>query len=191
MEMSASSVRRWVKRFKDGNTHIQDQPRSGRPQTTSTEPNKKTADEIIKEDRRVKLDAIATQFGTGHNTVQETIGSLGYRKICARWVPHLLTEDHKVQRKAITSEMLRRYRDSLDLASSGYHLFGFVKNQMRGQHYEMNDALQTAVLQCLQAAGKEFYRKGIFKLPERWGKMCREKRGLRRKISGSLWIKMM
>jgi len=41
-------------------------------------------------------------------------GSLGYRKICARWVPHLLTEDHKVQRKAITSEMLQRYRDDGD-----------------------------------------------------------------------------
>jgi predicted DCC family thiol-disulfide oxidoreductase YuxK len=93
------------------------------------------------------------------------IGSLGYRKICARWVPHLLTEDHKVQRKAITSEMLQRYRDSPDLAPSDYHLFGFVKNQMQGQHYRTNDAIQAAVRQCLQAAGTEFYRKGILKLP--------------------------
>ena len=53
--MGASSVRRWVKHFKDGNTSIQDQPRSGRPQTASTEPNKKRADEIIKEDRRVTV----------------------------------------------------------------------------------------------------------------------------------------
>jgi len=29
--MGANSVRRWVKHFKDGNTSIQDQPRSGRP----------------------------------------------------------------------------------------------------------------------------------------------------------------
>jgi len=38
------------------------------------------------------------------------IESLGYRKVCARWVPHLLTEDHKGQRKAITSGLLQRYR---------------------------------------------------------------------------------
>ena len=82
------------------------------------------------------LDAIATKLGIGHNAVQEMTGSLGFRKICARWVPRLLTEDHKVQRKSITSEMLRRYRDSLDLAPSDYRLFGFVKNQMRGQHHE-------------------------------------------------------
>ena len=39
--IGASSVRRWVKHFKDGNTSIQDQPRSSRPQTASTGPNKK------------------------------------------------------------------------------------------------------------------------------------------------------
>jgi len=93
--MSTSSVRRWVKHFKDGNTSIQDQPHSSRPRTASTEPNMKKADEIIKEDRRVTLDATATKLGIGHNAVQEMIGSLGYRKICARWVPRLLTEDHK------------------------------------------------------------------------------------------------
>jgi len=64
--------------------------------------------------------------------------------------------------------MLRRYRDSPDLAPSDYRHFGFVKNQMRGQHHETKDALQTAVRQGLRAAGMEFYRKGIFKLPERW-----------------------
>ena len=38
--MGASSVRRWVKHFKGGNRSIQDQPRSGRPRTASTERNK-------------------------------------------------------------------------------------------------------------------------------------------------------
>jgi len=31
--MGASSVRRWVEHFKDGNTSIQDQPRRGRPRS--------------------------------------------------------------------------------------------------------------------------------------------------------------
>jgi len=65
---------------------------------------------------------------------------------------------------------------SPDLAPSDYHLFGFVKNQMRGQHYEMNEALQTAVRQCPWAVGMEFYRKGIFKLPEHWEK-CVQRNG--------------
>ena len=42
-----SSVRWWVKHFRDGNTSIQDKPCSGRPRTASTEPSKKRFDEII------------------------------------------------------------------------------------------------------------------------------------------------
>ncbi|KAJ4431987.1 hypothetical protein ANN_20596 [Periplaneta americana] len=38
--MGASSVRRWVKHFEDGNKSIEDEPRSGRPRTASTERNK-------------------------------------------------------------------------------------------------------------------------------------------------------
>ena len=57
--MGASSVRGWVKHFKDGNTSIQDQPRSGRPRTASTERNKERVDEIIQDDRRVTVDTTA------------------------------------------------------------------------------------------------------------------------------------
>jgi len=78
--MGASSVGWWVKRFKVGNTSIQDKPRSGRSRTASTEPNKKRVDEIIKEDRRATLDAIATKLGIGHSALQEMIGSLDYSK---------------------------------------------------------------------------------------------------------------
>jgi len=234
------------------------------------------------------------------------IESLCYRKICARWVPQLLTEDHKGQQKAITSELLQRYqhegddflhhivtgdeswfhhfepetkrqsmewyhmhspskkkaktvpsavkvmgivfwdaeglilaeflepgqtitaacyvqtlhklhralRDerlgrniilhdntrphaarltseaiakmgwevlphpsySPDLAPSDYHLLGFVKDQLHGQRYETMEAIQKALCPCLWMAGTEFYRRGIFKLPERWEK-CVQRSG--------------
>jgi hypothetical protein len=53
---------------------------------------------------------------------------------------------------------------------------------MLGQHYEMNEALQTA--------GMEFYYKGIFKLPEWWEK-CVHRNGDYVKKSSCLWIKMI
>jgi hypothetical protein len=87
---------------------------SGRPRTASTERNKERVDEIIQGDRRVTVDTIARKLGIGYSAVQEIIESLGYRKVCARWVPRLLTEDHKGQRKAITSEVLQRYRHEGD-----------------------------------------------------------------------------
>ncbi|KAJ4434988.1 hypothetical protein ANN_23560 [Periplaneta americana] len=44
--MGASSVRRWVKLFEEGNTSIQYEPRSGRPRTASTERSKERVDEF-------------------------------------------------------------------------------------------------------------------------------------------------
>ncbi|PNF19097.1 hypothetical protein B7P43_G10549 [Cryptotermes secundus] len=112
--MGASSVRRWAKHFKDGNTSIEDEPWNGHPQTASTECNKERVDEIIQDDRRVTVDTIARKLGIGHSAIQEMIESLGYRKVCARWVPRLLIQDYKGQRKAITSELLQRYRHKGD-----------------------------------------------------------------------------
>ena len=81
--VGASSVRRWVKHFKDGNTSIQNQPRSGRPRLASTEHNERV-DEIIQGDRRVTVDTTARTLVIGHCVVQEMSESLGYRKVCVR-----------------------------------------------------------------------------------------------------------
>jgi transposase len=45
--MGGSSVRRWMKHFKDGNTDIAEQTRRGRPRTAATERNKQKVDELI------------------------------------------------------------------------------------------------------------------------------------------------
>ena len=50
-----------------------------------------------------------------------------------------------------------------------------MKDQLRGR-YETTEAIQKAVRQCLRMAGTEFYRRGIFKLPERWEK-CVQRSG--------------
>jgi hypothetical protein len=108
------------------------------------------------------VETIAQKLGIGHSAVQEMIESLGYRKVCACWVLRLLTEDHKGQRKAITSELLQRYRHKGD---------DFLLCIVTGDE----SWFQKAVRQSLRMAGMEFYRRGIFKLPERWEK-CVQRR---------------
>jgi transposase len=95
--MGASSVRRWVKHFKDGNTDIADQPRCGRPRTAAAERKKQKVNELIRQDGRITVREITEQLGVGHHEVQEMMEILEYRKVCSRWVPRLLmgTEDHK------------------------------------------------------------------------------------------------
>ena len=50
-------------------------------------------------------------------------------------------------------EILPHPSYSPDLAPSDYHLFGFVKDQLRRQRYETTEAIQKAVCQCLWMAG--------------------------------------
>ena len=73
-------------------------------------------------------------------------------------------------------EVLQHPSYSSDLAPIDYHLFGFVKDQLRGQRYETTEAIRKAVSQCLRMAGTEFYRRGIFRLQERW-KKCVQRSG--------------
>jgi transposase len=69
--MGASSVRRWVKHFKDGNADIADQPRCGRQRTAATERNKQKVDELIRQDQRITVRETASQLEAGHHAVQE------------------------------------------------------------------------------------------------------------------------
>jgi transposase len=75
--MGVSSVRRWVKHFKDRNTDIADQTRCGGPRTAAIERNKQKVDELIRQDRRITFREIAAQLGVGHLAVQEMMGDFG------------------------------------------------------------------------------------------------------------------
>ncbi|PNF26533.1 hypothetical protein B7P43_G13975 [Cryptotermes secundus] len=70
--MGASSVRNWVKHFKDGNTSVEDEPRSSRPRTPSTECNKERVDEIIQDDRHVTVDIVTGDKSWFHHFEPET-----------------------------------------------------------------------------------------------------------------------
>jgi transposase len=58
---------------------------------------------------------------------------------------------------------------SPDLAPSDYHLFEPLKNRLRGYHHE-SDAVQETMRKWLQGAGTDVYRRGIFKIQQRWQK---------------------
>jgi hypothetical protein len=72
-----------VKRLKDENTDIADQPRCGRPRTAATERNMQKVDELIRQNRRIRVREIAAQLGVCHHAIQEMMEILGYGKFCS------------------------------------------------------------------------------------------------------------
>ncbi|GFS08672.1 hypothetical protein ElyMa_004763100 [Elysia marginata] len=53
--MSRSRVYKWCTWFGEGGTGLDDEPKSGRPKTSTNEENTALVDELIKSDRRMKI----------------------------------------------------------------------------------------------------------------------------------------
>ncbi|KAL4121904.1 hypothetical protein QTP88_014324 [Uroleucon formosanum] len=110
--LDVSSVRRWALRVKGsevGKAIIADQDRSGRPVTVTGEAHKQKVDDLVKGNRRIKQSEIAIALGISKERVQHILCELEYRKICARWVPKMLTEEMKQNRVEICRQLLLRF----------------------------------------------------------------------------------
>ncbi|GFU20501.1 histone-lysine N-methyltransferase SETMAR [Trichonephila clavipes] len=113
--MSSSKVHKWVRAFKDGRENVLDEPRSGRP-SVITDDLVKAVDEKIREDRRFTFSTLALKFpNVGRTTLHKVVSEkLKFRKLCARCVPRLLTEEHKLKRMACALDFLDRYHKEGD-----------------------------------------------------------------------------
>lgn len=109
--ISKSRVYEWCKCFNQGRLSIGDDARSGRPRTSTTDENIQKVDDLIRQDRRLKIRYIATELDISKSRVYEIVhNSLGYHKVCARWVPKQLTDDHKQSRMGLSLAHLSRYK---------------------------------------------------------------------------------
>ncbi|XP_011705450.1 PREDICTED: putative uncharacterized protein FLJ37770 [Wasmannia auropunctata] len=90
-----ATVYNWVNEFKRGRTSICDASRSGRPIEAATPEIDKIHD-IVLTDRRVKVRELVEATSISHGTVISILHEqLDMKKLSARWVPRLLTVDHK------------------------------------------------------------------------------------------------
>ncbi|GFV82157.1 uncharacterized protein TNCV_2790551 [Trichonephila clavipes] len=70
----------------------------------------------IRANRRLKLKELHQIIPEGSMiTLYEVVTvKLGYRKLCARWVPNILTEEHQKKRMCFALDFLTRYADAED-----------------------------------------------------------------------------
>ncbi|GFO14945.1 histone-lysine N-methyltransferase SETMAR [Plakobranchus ocellatus] len=124
--MSMTQVCQWCSWFKDGRTSLRYEARSGRPNTANNDWSTARVDELIKVDRRVKLKEISLKLDIPKTNVYEIIrDKLGYRKVFARWVPKMLSDEHKRQRVEISQILLHRCQqkgdETVDVGLGGDH----------------------------------------------------------------------
>ncbi|GFN76809.1 histone-lysine N-methyltransferase SETMAR [Plakobranchus ocellatus] len=95
---------------KTAETSLQDEPRSGRPNTANNDWYTARVDELIKVDRRVKLKEISLKLDIPKTNVYEIVHDtlkIGYRKVSARWVPKM-SDEHNRQRVEISQILLHQ-----------------------------------------------------------------------------------
>ena len=97
--MNRQNVTKWCREFPEGETDVHDEQRSGRPSLISDNFLQEIEGEI-RANRRVTIREFHHIIPeVSKTTIHEAMTEkLGYRKLCAGWVPKILTDDHKTKR---------------------------------------------------------------------------------------------
>ena len=101
---------RYVKAFKAGKFSVEDDTHPGKPKTSATKADIAAVKIVVEQDGRLSVKDIANCTGISGGSVQTILKKrLDLRKVCARWVPHLLTEEQKTQCLKCARELLKTY----------------------------------------------------------------------------------
>lgn len=108
--LKKTQVYSWHKQFLEGREAVENEVHQRRPRTSVTEANIRTVRRLLEDDRRLSVAAIASEVGISFGSAHTIItNDLGFRKVCARWVPRLLTENQKRNRMEVCQRHLNRY----------------------------------------------------------------------------------
>jgi hypothetical protein len=107
--MSDGMVRKWVRQFNKGRENMHDEARSGRPSVVDD--LVRAVDSKVHEDRRFTISSLSLHFPQISRTIlyESVSDRLNYRKLCSRWVPKMLSEEHKTKRAGSALTFLTQY----------------------------------------------------------------------------------
>jgi len=107
---SQRTVYEWYANFKRGRVELCDESCEGRPATAVIPENIDAVCNLLQEDHHTTYREIKAHLGIGMTQIKTILHDhLGVRKLCARWIPHNLTEAQKKARVKWSKEMLKKY----------------------------------------------------------------------------------
>ena len=105
-----STVSCWATHFCEGRVTINDDPRPGKPKTSTDEQSVKLVVDFLAQDRQAMCEEVSQATKTSPTSVFHILtNDLQKRIICARWVPHCLTAEQKQKRLEIATLLKQRF----------------------------------------------------------------------------------
>ena len=97
----------WYSRFKTGRTSIDEDPRSGRPSTSTDDVHIDAVCHFILQNRCLAIREIAEDVGISFGPCQAILTEkLNMHHVATKFVPRVLTEDQKANCVNISQELL-------------------------------------------------------------------------------------
>ena len=94
--LSNVSVYKWSSVFKKGRETVENEPNECRLRTSITGENSDHVDALIQENRLITVRKLSGILNISDGSVKTIIKQhLQYLKVCARWIPRLLTDKHE------------------------------------------------------------------------------------------------
>lgn len=109
--VSYPTVAEWIRHFREGRTSLEDDPRAGRPVTEATDRNIAIVRALIDENPHISIRYIVFETSLSYGNVSRIIhDDLKLKKLCARWIPHELSDQTKKQRVDICRNNLAKLK---------------------------------------------------------------------------------
>jgi len=117
--MSRARVFDWHKRFSEGRERVKNDDRPGRPCTAVTDDNIEKVRDVIRKDRSLGVQAVAEEVNLDREVVRRILREeLNMRKVCAKMVPKLLSDEQKERCKELCLDLLQHIENEPDLLNS-------------------------------------------------------------------------
>jgi len=99
----------WFRRFKEGRTSDESDPRSGRPSTSRNEEMFTKVRKIVRNNKRLTVREIADDCGISVGSCDAILtDDLHMKLVCAKFVTRLLTDDQREQPQTIVRDLFER-----------------------------------------------------------------------------------
>jgi transposase len=150
------TIQKWAAEFKRGCTSLEDDPREGLPKSATTPEIIEQVQDMVLDDRRMKVCEIAETIGISKECVGYILNQeLDMKKLCARWLPSLLTVDQKRTRMKISNSawsILKKIKLILGVDLLLWMRLGFTITHQNPNSSQ--DSGKKSVVQCQRRQGR-------------------------------------